>query len=814
MLTIEKSALPQLGMEGGVPRPVGQPLLSLMINFEREAHELVGTHTKELANIYNELADQNHTSIMTLDEIAAKVIGLKVEKLTTANRYAIHKAMRRQAFYIMPNQSPSAIESYTIRPKRQSKSLANVVKWVRASQTYRAKLASDAEAGKNTGKQPSNPVESFAQNARKLIQTSRKSRQPTSSFTLGPKLEEPSPEDSDPHISPVGKFSKSDQEIIDYIRLWITPPSTMTRTLRSLAPVVLRLTGMYNDHQLNQATGYLFLQEIGVISPWENLHLLGEQLALPGHGLSAGSDKIVEDCKEFCKNLQPDTLVDSMKHLRKDWGNLPVFCVDSSSAAEIDDGFSIEPASDSPDASWIHIHVANPSAFIPPDHILAQGAAHFKRSLYSPDRIYPLFPPAVTHSQFSLAPKRPTITFSAKINKEGDVLDTNITNGYVNNIVYITPSSVRKIFDIDYPEVSKVALNVGGTVQGPTRAELQDHISEEHQTILKSLEQLLSARREKRKGESSLEFISHHKSQPLVSGDNEGMSPYIGDNSCGYPRTRDPAINIQGYEVDPFQAPESTKFDLVSHAMLLGGEVAATWAKERGLPLIYSGASYKPGHITKSNGEDDVSQLTFPRGFTSTKPVPHATLGMEHYAKCTSPLRRYSDLLSHWQIEAALRHEAESKTQLKLSDSKAILPFSEPEVEAIIARSEWQNRLIDLAQNRSREFWAYQLLFRAHYFNQAELPETFQCVIISQASQRATLGSTAAPRYLANLLPFRVRCFLTAPKDSLPSFKSGDIVEAKIQNIDLYAVSMDVSATRLVTRREGKDATAAIGFVI
>ncbi|KAK2076306.1 hypothetical protein QBZ16_000830 [Prototheca wickerhamii] len=38
-------------------------------------------------------------------------------------------------------------------------------------------------------------------------------------------------------------------------------------------------------------------------------------------------------------------------------------------------------------------------------------------------------------------------------------------------------------------------------------------------------------------------------------------------------------------------------------------------------------------------------------------PVPHAGLGLPGYVQVTSPIRRYGDLLAHWQLKAALRGE-------------------------------------------------------------------------------------------------------------------------------------------------------------
>lgn len=40
------------------------------------------------------------------------------------------------------------------------------------------------------------------------------------------------------------------------------------------------------------------------------------------------------------------------------------------------------------------------------------------------------------------------------------------------------------------------------------------------------------------------------------------------------------------------------------------------------------------------------------RGICTThEPLPHAGLGLPAYCQVTSPIRRYSDLLAHWQLK-------------------------------------------------------------------------------------------------------------------------------------------------------------------
>ncbi|EGD99042.1 hypothetical protein TESG_06402 [Trichophyton tonsurans CBS 112818] len=823
---IEKGNMPQLAMEGGVPRHIGATLLNSILEFEGAASKTFAENATILNSVHDRLAKDTEPVTLTLEQIASQLLGRDPNTLSKADRYAIHQAIDQNPVSIVANQSLSVVESYTFRPKAQTELINRVIKWMREYQTLR----SSGMGKKEKRSSNRNPIGQFVRTARQWIYRSRASRKPTQAYSLSPRIDSVGdPERQAEQLKESSKpstpsFSETDRDIIEFLRLWILPPLFVRdSSLRSTGSFILFHIGLYDNFNLNEATGYLALQELGILTPWENIHVLNEQVALPGHGLSPVSDAIVEECNRFCEIPSCiDTLVDSMKDFRKDWGETPVFCVDSASAAEIDDGFSLERIPDSSDRFWVHIHVANPSAFIPHDHLLAKGASHFKRSFYTPERVYPMFPPSLTSDKFSLGPGKPTITFSAVVNMEGEILDTKITHGYINNVVYITPDRLRIMFGIDMNENPSMSLEVGGTPKGPERPELQDHISEEHKAILETMERLLAGRREKRMKKGAIEFFSNYPSSPLVSGGEEGVRSYTGDISGRYDYNDDPTIGVSGQFTQSDGSLEATKTDFVAHAMLLGGEIAAQWCKERNVPVIFSAAAYNLDKVTTEDqgefvpGSSPYSQL--PRAFSSSKPTPHITLGMDQYSKCTSPLRRYSDLIVHWQVEAALRHEAKQSMADRSEKypnqvDETILPFSREDIKAIIVRSNWQNKAADRAQVLSREFWVLQALFRAHYFGEANLPEGFQCVIVSQLP--ASSNSASEPdetRYTANLLPFRVRCVVTTDK-SCPEFRPGDLVEATISNVNLYTVLLGLRAVRLVHRPEKSRATVPLGFL-
>ena len=97
---------------------------------------------------------------------------------------------------------------------------------------------------------------------------------------------------------------------------------------------------------------------------------------------------------------------------------------------------------------------------------------------------------------------------------------------------------------------------------------------------------------------------------------------------------------------------------LVTDLMLMAGEAAARFCGERNLPIPYA-SQPAPEQIQQPEGM--AAMYAYRRQFkpsrTSIEPGAHFGLGLDAYARATSPLRRYADLLVHQQIRALLRGE-------------------------------------------------------------------------------------------------------------------------------------------------------------
>jgi exoribonuclease II len=108
--------------------------------------------------------------------------------------------------------------------------------------------------------------------------------------------------------------------------------------------------------------------------------------------------------------------------------------------------------------------------------------------------------------------------------------------------------------------------------------------------------------------------------------------------------------------------------ELVMEMMVAANEAVGRFAAQNDIPMLYRGQAPPQvfGGGTVAEVLDELP-LGLPRNYAmrrffmpsqvTTKPIPHAGLGVAHYVQFTSPIRRFSDLVCHYQIKAYLRGE-------------------------------------------------------------------------------------------------------------------------------------------------------------
>ncbi|KAF3385271.1 hypothetical protein F1880_001786 [Penicillium rolfsii] len=811
--------------EGGLPRPLGRPLIEMMTDFEQQIFEFYRQHAQLLDSIHELVADDSEFLRMTLEELAMRLLGIDEPQLNRVNLFAVHQAVRRRPFAIDKDFNSSFHPVYLVQPKRITSVVQQVTTWVHEHQEFlvRAAMAKETHGFKD------HPMQQFIQKAQRLIRLSRKVRSPTVMSSVGPSSQKFQPgQDGKAMVYRevlTEKFTKTDQTIIEYMQLYAIPSVAMSSgTLRSTASHVMRATGMYNTLGLSESSTRMFLQELGVIAPWENLSLLDQNVLLPGHGMSLMEDMKWEEIEESCANLS-ESLTDSMKDLRRDWGDLPVYCIDAVTAQEIDDGVSLARIPGSDDIFWVRIHVANPTAFLKHDNPIIEYAESRLNTTYAPERTYPIFPKTFTQDHFSLVSGRPTLTFSAKMNLQGEILDTEITNGTIRNVISLTHSTLQNYLDPESKPLSKSeSLTVGGEFikqplpEGKVFRENLTAEDKDNFTILRNLMLGFRAQRQKN-GAMDIQFPRPDTSLSVQMG-TVPAKPYEIQVTEGRYYIGDPIIQLQMQDFNPHEVRDESKRYLVSLLMNLAGHIAGQFCAARNIPVVYDGTWYDPeyGPVTRENmnefGGQAFYHLALPKAISASTPLHHHMLGLDAYVKSTSPLRRFSDVIAHYQIEAALRFEhkhgrqfnaetdiphepVESEIQSSnTTPTNSPLPYSHLDLDNHIEYSQPLLARLRAISSYSTQHWACMLLFRAFYFAECALPETFPVVLRSMRLGFTDEGTV----YSGIITNLGVNCVVTIP-EGCPGKEKMDVfgvVDAQITAVDMATLEVKMEAKGLI----------------
>jgi hypothetical protein len=428
-----------------------------------------------------------------------------------------------------------------------------------------------------------------------------------------------------------------------------------------------------------------------------------------------------------------------------------------------------------------------------------------------------------------------------------------VTPGVLHNIIYMTPAALSTVTG-ETPSAHETVIIVGDNVaKSPTNSPRQ--VVESHEmtemdkqnlrllhTLGKARQSLLSARGNLMFSGPSYE-VAVYTSGDLV--EYEKRPHYIRHSS-------DPRIDLK---VEQWGTDENrTRGNTVMSLMLLAGEVGARWCQERGIPIInrislphpddpdprdyfrrvivplmsrskepYGEARNNTGkgkEIDKLSGErtgssqshvDDViahpsseASKTVPLNVVleyqrllgavapSTTPGPHLHIGLDMFTRNTSPLRRYSDLLVHWQIEAALLEEARSGQSLIGSTREDYLSFKKDELDRFVPFLHWRENELRGHERAAQRVWAMQLLLRAWKFNEAPLPATFE--LWAHTFDNGTI--TGYLTYFGGLsATFKLPTWLREE-----DLKAGDVFEVKLTDLDIYNKRIEVKPLRRVRR--------------
>ena len=416
------------------------------------------------------------------------------------------------------------------------------------------------------------------------------------------------------------------------------------------------------DQDQSPEAAFDFLVALGLWDQHENLALRRRQIPIQfPEEVSASVAQII---------ASPPAEVEGD---RLDLTHLKVYTVDDESTREIDDGLSCETLADGRYKLWIHI--ADPTRWINLGDSLEAEARRRCTTVYLPTGVIPMFPFELASGPMSLVQGQVcnALSFGVLLADDGSVVEYSIQ-----------PSLVKPTYRLTYEDADEM-IELG--VQA----------------------------------ESELLMLFDYAKQRLAWRKSQGAIDIQLPESVI--KVDDSVITIDILE-------SSNAREMVAEMMILTGEIAARYGEDNKIPL-----PFRSQPQPELPPEEELMQLDagwvrdsairrcMTRSEMSITAARHATLGLDRYCQVTSPIRRYTDLMGHFQIKAHLR--------------KAELPFTPtemPEIIASVANAAYEAAMVE---RQTKKYWAIEYLKRQ---DEANPGQPWDVVMVRWLREHERLG--------------------------------------------------------------------------
>ena len=314
--------------------------------------------------------------------------------------------------------------------------------------------------------------------------------------------------------------------------------------------------------------------------------------------------KIIED--EIKDLIFRSNTSNNLNSAVKDLTHLKTYTIDDSKTVEIDDAISLEKVSGQ-EKLWIHI--ASPASYIEYQSGIDEKARKLVSTVYLSTNTYYMLPEALINNVFSLSDKekRESLSLGVILNDDGSISSTEIVQ-----------SLIQVDYRLDFTEAD----------------ELIDYAPKE-EIDLSLISTILESRKSWRKNLGSIEIL-------------ESYGKIVVEDKIPNIKIIDPTLSRQ----------------LISEAMILYGDIISNFTKLNKIPVPYR-VQERSDKVSKDNIQLSDNKIlynfllkkTMGKTYYSINPMQHDSLALTSYLHATSPIRRYADLLVHYQLNRFLNNK-------------------------------------------------------------------------------------------------------------------------------------------------------------
>ncbi|MDG1286855.1 MAG: ribonuclease R [Rickettsiales bacterium] len=387
---------------------------------------------------------------------------------------------------------------------------------------------------------------------------------------------------------------------------------------------------------------------------------------------------------------QAEAAVDPVPEGRTDLRDIPLVTIDGADARDFDDAVFAEPHGD---GGWhVLVAIADVAHYVQPDSPLDKEGLNRGNSVYFPDRVVPMLPEALSNGLCSLNPDvdRYCLAVHLYIDAEGALTSHKFVRGIMRSHARLTYEQAQDIFDTKngemLPELSYLYGAYATLLQQRALRGAMDLDLPEYNIIMGEDGHV-------DKVEKRMRLDSHKLIEECMVTANIAAALTLEQKLLpGVYRVHEPPsedkisdartfLKSMGFSLNP--TPVVKDFN-----KLIG--------KARGTPMeaLLSGAILRSQMQAKYLPEN----------------LGHFGLGLTHYSHFTSPIRRYSDLITHRAICAHIAGEKKFVVGPKDEALAAMADhISTTERRAMVAEREARDRYITafMADSGDAEFEAY-----------------------------------------------------------------------------------------------------------
>lgn len=747
-------------------------ILKQLRDFERDvANAYSGIQATNL-NLYDLVRskDPDEWSTVTVPE-AAKLL-LPQRRQTVASLFAMHRYLMKHSEEFAPQVSTHRLaQTFDVRPLSHLKKLRAVKHMIRSA---------------------SPAIGAFATKARGIMAVNRKRRIES--------WDEPPMRTVASDIS----YTTEDRLIIDVLQHALRRHRDVVTDPYALIVASVLKTLQVDADVIDTVVLREVLIDLGHLAPWEDLvsrrkEYELDQLPADESPRAAAENLIVKRnltarrTAGYSQPLGPEDFYprDPVEHLRHDFGDMPVYVVDDVDAEELDDGLSIEEIPSEPGSAWIHVHVADPTAVIPPTHVFAQQAYQKGMTWYFTHRTWPMLPTSLTNSKLSLGAHsksgepEPVLTFSFKIDSADNMVDYQVRPGFVRNLQIIDYDSVDRL--AGFPNLKPAQPFDPGCPPNITTVTTEPI----HAQNLRLLADTITRHRQR-----NLKFSDAFLAVIPYARTSTVEKPLHATPPC-YPKpfrfTGFPTIK---YQVLTQKIQEVGSRMVVAECMKAACRVASRWFLDRGVPMLRR-ISKPPVCLSDPEAFSKILEARDSDGFVdfylaqkanlhippvehTLDPGMHWSMGVpegEGYIRVTSPLRRYSDLVAHWQIKGALLRPGSSPLF-----SREWLTGYGPEIKE-------KERAFKEAERTHYAYWTalYLKRYTEHPHPATDRPNPLERLTATILSHTYVERQGGRVRTMCHVPSLGIKAIATLPPGTMPDI--GDSLDVRLADIQVGLMS-------------------------